>query len=674
MPLVIDFNPTPLNVSTEIVLDPEELGAGRVELHLHRGPIMVTPEGIDWGDAAVEQYLAGAERGSLPVDYRVPNRTIVIPLLLGASGRDGFAEARAALQAKVALIQRESRGWLRRGPYYCDIVNATLHMPDRFGHLGFEADVILTLEALPDFYGAEETLADATGTGELVISSPDVRGDYPARCRIVVANNATSLQRGLVWGARSRNADPASTAALSYPAQNLTKLGATHDTTFAGVPVIRNFALASWWTPVAHTDTATGPLTHVGTYRVWARACNASSGTAQLRFVWSTGDSVLTTDNDPVEIPATGALQLVDLGAVHLSPPPTGAHRWRGQLQAVHTAPAGTVIVAQLLLVPADDGYGVISAGDISSVPVTGYTVHDEFAQTSGLLAGKTLAAGGAWATSGSAGDFAVNPNIHKAQRSAINATAASAGRFALAGTGSFTDVVLRGEFSRGPINLVDPGKLQYQGLIVRYVDATNWLIVAVSTEPIAGAGAYAIHIVSNLGGVVSTVPVTTGRWYPGLQVEVDSDGVIQVKPYQTGSEPGEPVYVAVRSDLATGGALASGRVGIYDVWTGSETCTRTYDNFAAWVPQREAVAHPGRSCELRSDGVWRQSPDGTGQAEVVPRGDLPRLAPSGLEGRTVEVFLRPTRGDLDTLPDLARDALSVSLTYQPSWLFPPVT
>lgn len=155
---------------TDVVLDPPEVAVNRTALSLNTGAINVTQDGIDWGDAEIEAYMADAKLGQIPIDFRVPNRVVRIPLLLGADGAAGFQLARSQLKAKVALFQREG-GWISRASgLYADVVNAKLTMPDRRGHQGLEADVVLTLEAIPDFYGDEITLGDhvETTTPELV--------------------------------------------------------------------------------------------------------------------------------------------------------------------------------------------------------------------------------------------------------------------------------------------------------------------------------------------------------------------------------------------------------------------------------------------------------------------------------------------------------------------------
>jgi hypothetical protein len=45
---------------------------------------------------------------------------------------------------------------------------------------------------------------------------------------------------------------------------------------------------------------------------------------------------------------------------------------------------------------------------------------------------------------------------------------------------------------------------------------------------------------------------------------------------------------------------------------------------------------------------------------------DLPRLPVAGLEGRTREIFLKPSRGDFDELPDSGIDDIRRGSTTAP--------
>ena len=157
-----------------VELDPAAVIAGRTALNLNSGNIQVSNAGIDWGDAAIQQYLAEQRWGQTPVSYRVPNRTPKIPLLLGKTGGTIAEEekARLELQKKVSLLQRQGGVLLRQRAggeaQYADIVNATLTLPDVYGETGgVEPNVVLALETLPDFYGEEIELDAVEELGQI---------------------------------------------------------------------------------------------------------------------------------------------------------------------------------------------------------------------------------------------------------------------------------------------------------------------------------------------------------------------------------------------------------------------------------------------------------------------------------------------------------------------------
>ena len=227
----------------DVRLDPPSVAVNRTELKLNDGPIRIDVAGIDWGDAAIQAYMADFQIGSSAVDYRIPNRTVHIPLFLGADESDDFDWAKGRLMQKVGRMQQEG-GWLQRQPgLYADVVNATLTFPDVWGEsAGVEPNIVLQLECLPDFYGDEimldaMTVATSANAAAGLVSMPGnvmfgplqlsgavarIRGNYPARCRLIVANSAIAPNycQGLAWGLRGRYSDPNTTAISSFAGPN----------------------------------------------------------------------------------------------------------------------------------------------------------------------------------------------------------------------------------------------------------------------------------------------------------------------------------------------------------------------------------------------------------------------------------------------------------------------
>lgn len=761
MPIVVE--PTVVGSGTEVVLDPVEVATNRTELHLNAGPIRVADDGIDWGDAALEQFMAELDYGQVSIDHRVPNRSISIPLVVGADGSTGFATALRDLQAKVALIQREG-GWLRRGTgLYADVVAATLKLPDHRGWLGVE-QATLVLEALPDFYGDEvsRTLHSEGTWPWLSFVEADVAGDYPARTRITVTDDQGEAQLGVLWGIRSRYYDDAETAALAFQAEALTPLDTAAVATVAGASgggsnnVVRHGNLAPTWTPVLSTEIdGVGHMTHRGTYRVWARAYSTSTdelllaSPPSLRLIWDVGDLVRPVENAEAALTyPVGSFYLLDLGQVRLDAPPLGDHRWQGVIQAKGAEGGEEVSIDYILLQPIDDGAGRVLSEPSPDPPLSGYAIRDEFGGSAGSLVGSDLTitgatnatpivvtanghgvsngqtvmvggvdgntaangvwvvsnvttntlrlvgsagngaytgggvlskagralpvGGGAWYGTGSSPDFALDGD-GAIERSIVSETATAdgyLGRWAIAvGAAPFTSVAARVEIEMENEDLTAYTANGSTSLYGRFKDPSNYFQVRHSTQRLI--------ILKSVDGVTSNVAGTdvvasrpTNRWTT-LTVQITEGGQFYVWLTDTDGRQ-ERVMSGQDPDLATGGALASGYVGIYDYGGTFSVVTRRYDNFAAWVPNNDAAIHPERTIELRTDGTYHQDATGTSYAPIPGLGDLPRLPPSGPEERNVEVLIKASRGDLSTLPDTGIDDLSATVAYRPAWLFRP--
>jgi hypothetical protein len=179
-----------------VMLDPPNVATNRVEMPLHENGIFISNAGIDWGDAQITAFEADMIIGSSVVDYRIPNRSVVINLAVFTDEFGNiFSVIKQALMQKVALLQREG-GWIQRDEgLYADIVNATLAFPDVYSEAAeLETNVVLTLECLPDFYG-DLTILDlinCTNTCQSVLTAGignyvpnpsfahDTSGDAPA--------------------------------------------------------------------------------------------------------------------------------------------------------------------------------------------------------------------------------------------------------------------------------------------------------------------------------------------------------------------------------------------------------------------------------------------------------------------------------------------------------------
>jgi len=647
---------------------------------------VIDAEGADYGDAEIAQYLADQARGSTPVDFRVPNRQIVLPLNLRLVGGVSHDTMRSNLQKKVARIQQEG-GWIRRtttsGTLFADVVNASLSfggswMQSRVNNR-VDTEAELRLECIPDWYGPEVTLPVRTSVdqSELIWTETGILGDWPGRVRIVVDESEGQAQQGLLWGVRSRHYSSSTTAQLRYAASSCTPL----DTAAIAGETIAHSSLATNWTPLMSTDQSGGvALTHTGTYRVVARLSSATIiGSTPpplgFRLLWDVGDFSLPTENPPVSVPQDGSFYIRDLGEVRLDRTPSGTHRWRGVVQA--RGPAGGEFgrIHRFWFVPVDEGAGKLRAPLNVDPGLSTYTARDEFNQTAfnaGVLTGKSLPVGGVWQGDGDTDDVTVNAGVHIATRPAVSDPGVYGGRFMTAGITNYTATVVQVDFFRGSYS----GQNGISGVLARYLSPTQFLVAgATGTAPDTSAfAAFANGTATTLGA--KKLVFRDAQWYT-VRLFVDTAGRYVVWLYPQGGTPGQPVLSGVDPVLATGGALQTGRVGFYDSCpTGPGSAgpgglgapIRNYDNFAAWAPQTDAVLFPNQSAELRTEGMFREDPTGAAFGPVTDvTGDLPRIPPSGTEGRSCQVFIHTSRGDIDTQEDGNADNLSARLIYRPS-------
>jgi hypothetical protein len=682
MPLVSDPS---FRTGTQLVLDPSEVAVDRTEFPMNEGDVKVAEGGPDWNQSAIVAAMAEAARGELPVDFRIPNRQITIPLLLGGTpGGADFDTQRRYLQAKVGLIQREG-GWLKRqdpgkDPIYFDLVNASLTLPDQYGHLNVESGVVLTLEAIPDFYGDEDELtlsvSSETTLPELTFTVDGIEGDYPGRLRLEVTNDSAADQLGLVACVRSRHYDPADTARLAYEAEALTPLDTAAVDTLAGASggsAVKHLNLSEHWTPVLSTNLADGTfLTHKGSYRVRARVWSTYGAPPALRLVWDVGDLVFPEENDPWLIPEARRFYIADLGEIRLDPVTAGDHRWQGQIQGKAVVNGVNVWIDRVWLEPLDEGHAVLRASPPAPLGSAGPVAIDSFDQSAGALDTQVAFIGGAWSTSGDADDFLVDDIEHVVVRNAHSDSGPGPypGRFAISGAAALAAQAVQIDFGR----LGTTDGILRAGVVARWVDASNYLIATVDVQrgffeaSVVVAGA-ATQIAS--GSLFDSLAPTETPAYT-WRMAVGPSGAMAIWFGPRGSDP-KLIATGADTALATGGALASGKPGFYDQSDASVFLIRMYDNFLASGAVFDAVAFAGQSVQLATDGNVREDSTGTAYGPVsIDSGDLLRIPPSGIEGRTVEFMVKPSRGDFDALPDSAIDDLSVQAWYRASYLTMP--
>ena len=657
-----------------IIVDPTEVATGRTQFDITP---WVASAGPDWGDGAITAYMAQAQRGDVPVDYRVPNRTITVPLSLRNVGGTTFSTARNLIQAKAAMIQQEG-GWLKRvtsggTAVFADVVNASLHLGGGWGqaYKDYDVDATLTLECIPDFYGAEVDLGvkiaansewtTAIQTDLSLGAGKRIEGNYPARCRIVVTDDQPIARYGVIWALRSKNYTSSAANDIRFAASELTAIDSS---------------IGTDWTSLYSTDRDSGTaplgaLVHQGTHRVWVRMV-VPDDSIEFRLVWDVGDMTLPVINAPVVCnwASAGGAFMLDLGEVRLDAPPVGTHRWKGLIQARALVAGSTVTLHDMWVYPVEEGYGVLRAALNGEIGMAAYSARDDFdAHAAGSLAGKSAPVGGAWVSAGGGADFAVDTTNNTVTRTAISGGTAI--HFDTLNT-NMTATTAQVDF-RAPS--LPASQAVYQGVIARYVDASNSMFAYVLLRT-TRLDLYVYKKVASVDTVIGYKPGVSfdTESFETIRLMVDTAGRWGVWLFRQGAKAGLPLMMGTDSVFATGGTLATGDVGIMDVAEDPPAVTRHYDNFAAWVPPSDAVIFSGQSVEIRNDGMFREDSTGAAYGPVTNViGDLPRLPPTTIEARNCQFIVNTSRGDFDQLPDVERiDDTSVRVYYRPSWLTVP--
>lgn len=516
-----------------------------------------------------------------------------------------------------------------------------------------------------------------------------IPGDVPALGKLVIDNDSAGDWSFLMWGVQSRWYDSSADAALAYSAESRTPLGtsatATGATGAVGTApnVIRNSDLIPSWLAVMSTQASGGNhMRQIGSFRIWARTYRPTSNTGEvsIRLSWSEGDFRRFTSNDSVTYPVgdrEGSFVLTDLGLVTLSKAAQGTQQWQGRIEARSTVVGDEIDIDQLWLMPAGEGYGEVRSLLQFESP-TSVSARDEFNQSAGNLAGKTAPVGGTWAGLGDADDFTVETTGKTAQRSRNDDTTSP--RIELLGTATFTDTAVQADVKMSAIGNTNGDPVI--GVVARTTDASNYLMAGISNAtPGTSSPNWRLIVEETLAGVSTIlfnahVPVPqTANTYFSIRLSVDAAGRWTVWLFPQGRAPSSPVARGVSATLATGGGLASGRVGLRDVWAngGVGTCVRNYDNVLAFVPAPDAAVFAGQSLELRHDRVLRENSAGTIWSQPSKyEGSYLLVPPSGREGRTVRFIVKPSRGDPDTGTDSAIDDISARLTVTPRGLEVP--
>lgn len=603
-------------------------------------------DGVDWGDSAIQEYLADQAVGSTIVDYRIPNRTIRLPLRLRSVTGTTFATIRTNLQAKVALIQREGGALARTigaTTLYADVVNATLHLGGSLLQAirSFDVDAWLELECVPDWYGDEVTLSDhvETTNPSLIFTEATVNGNYPGRVRLIVDNDQATDQHGLIWGFRCKNYDAAGSAALFIQAESMTLVNGTTSAALSGssggnAARIQNLPPAVWVSMVSTTlSSGPTPLTHKGTYRVWARVYSDDPATS-FRFQWANGSLAVPITNAAQSVPGASAFYALDMGTVRLDAPAVGSNQWVGVFQAQVGAATTNTYIDCVWFQPLDEGAGVLT-----------YT---PVAPLSAIASGKGAVTGVSTVAEVN-GPGSNSPWTNVAWAQDLNGYGAQN----TLQTGQATKYLQWTNFG-----FAIPAAATVVGAMFRAFIRWEWD----ATPSIASVP----HLVK-AGSIQAGNPTQVGAWVPW--------GSDFYQPWGGASDLwGGTLTPTDVNNTGFGAALyfsCTYAPGYFNVWVDYVDLYVYYTLAGGFSIAQDAVIYASSTAELRTEGMLRK---GSGSSIYGPVsnvvGDLPRIPPSALEGRTVQVLLKGSRGNFANEADAGIDDISCQIKYRPSHLY----
>lgn len=672
-------------------IDPTSEDAANVALDLNDGTKFRLMEiQLPTPDRAVNWASSVDTEGAVAANLGYQNRQITIVCRVYGSSQSDLMTQLGYLEQKVGRANARENPTLKltaASGQVCvfDLLEGSADFPLDNAALATNRTVATISFTAKPFWrsglGAETTSTDHAETTLPVVVGTDTApgGDVPALGRLVIDEDQGQDQWTLIWGVQSRYYDSSADAALFYEAEGRTVQGGAAtstalDSTASGSSpkAVLQGSLTPIYQSMLSTQATGGGnhLKHVGTYRVFGRfqRPTTNTGAVSVALSWGEGDFRRFTQNTAKTWAADereGVWTFTDLGLVRLTKVVAGTQRWEGRIIAKSTVAGDDIYCDYLALFPVDEGYGEIKITPQLDTP-TSFSARDEFDQTAGNLVTKVLPAGGSWTFSaGDVDDFTVDATNHRAQRATTSDTAAR--RIYASTPTALTNVVVQAD--------VDPGATTppTSGVVFRLVDASNycfaWVQNNVSTL-ILGVTKVKAGAATSLGNATVITGSSTTRT---LRVIAYANGLVLLYGYSVGGLPISPVISAFDSDLATGGTLASGAVGLYDANGTATAATRTFDNFAAWVPVSNAAVFASQSCEIRADRVVRE--DGGGTLWVPSssyRGSYAKPPPTRREARSLRTIVKLVRYDIDTGPDSAIDDASFQWKWQTRGLVAP--
>jgi hypothetical protein len=212
-------------------------------------------------------------------------------------------------------------------------------------------------------------------------------------------------------------------------------------------------------------------------------------------------------------------------------------------------------------------------------------------------------------------------------------------------------------------------------GLLLRYVDTSNFLaayILGYGSGTTTQLGLTArVAGTDSLFAFSETLPVGMGGT---ILASVTAQGAATLSYVSSGGSTLLSTNGS-HSSLATGGALASGTVGLIDYWPSATASTRTYDNFLAWVPASSAVPavmYASRNALVTGSRAERQDSAGSYYGKIPAYAGPYFTLPAANAGSTCRLIVKASRADPYNNADPAIDDIGVKIAHTPQYLQVP--
>lgn len=698
MPVIIPSDPETSQPYEELVLDSADVYASNTAVSLEDAAAGIRVISMKFPPPSAQTITAGSidTEGDPLIHSRVGNRTVEIVVRCEGTNavidpHDQMRERITELAQKVGKLHGtrdpsdpSRTGTLKRtltngDVVYFDVLDAEIDVPADWDFIHNDSvEVTLTLECKPFAWGAEETGGSFTETTlpEAVFTVTGVKGDVPALGRLLVEDDSSNDQWFFHWGLQPPSQYPgtataSTTAALGYEAEALTPLNGAAGTavvsrvTSGGTAV--KLEVGASYAAILGTDIGgTAAMSHVGSYRVWARILVSqatSAGTVSVRLEWRPSAAGKYAANEPTVIgpDQNTDWHYRDLGLITIPRALTGAQQWDGRIVGKSTSGVGNVFIDRLMLVPVDGGYGEAAMVPPTTETPAEYVARDDFIAGTATIAGTVLSVGGTWSVVGSGGTFLLSDGL------LFHAGTATGTMFALAGTAQHANIAVAAHH--------DPGRKS--GMLARYkgtgdylayiaegqtstaIASTTYYEVILCSGGIAGTIASGYEPFGNTEAVYRQIHVdTSGRWstYAGRSID-------NISAQASGQD----------SRLATSGTLNTGQFGLIDAGGTATDYSRSWDNFRAWEPEYDAAIFAGRQAQIHHNRAEHQDSSGSAIARIADyQGDYLHIPPAGVEGGTSRFFVRPVRNLPATTNDPAIDDVSGTVYYTPRyWVIP---